>query len=88
MKVTFRKSFFKDVKKHSDKKLKKTIKSKIIELENSYDLSAISNIIKLKNHDTAYRTRIGKYRLGFYHTDGVVDLARFVKREDIYDIFP
>lgn len=88
MKVTFRKSFFKDVKKHSDQKLKKTIKSKIIELENSYDLSAISNITKMKNHDTAYRMRIGKYRLGFYYTDGVVDLARFVKREDIYDVFP
>jgi len=88
MKVTFRKSFFRDLKKHSDQKMKKTIKAKIIELENADGLSEISNIIKMKNHDTAYRMRIGKHRLGFYYTDGVVDLARFVKREDNYDVFP
>jgi mRNA-degrading endonuclease RelE of RelBE toxin-antitoxin system len=88
MEVAFKKSFLKDLKTHSGQKIKKLVKSKILELENAHELSEVSNIIKMKNYDTAFRMRIGKYRLGFYYSDGVIDLARFVKREDIYDVFP
>ena len=88
MEVAFKKSFFKDLKKHSGQKIKKLVKSKILELENAYKLSEVSNIIKMKNHDTAYRMRIGKYRLGFFYDNGVVELTRFAKLEDIHDVFP
>ena len=51
-------------------------------------LSKIPNTKKLQGHKTAYRTRIGNYRLGFFFEDEVIILARFIHRKDIYKLFP
>jgi mRNA-degrading endonuclease RelE of RelBE toxin-antitoxin system len=51
-------------------------------------LEKIPNTKKLKGHKSAYRTRIGDYRLGFFFESSVIILARFVNRKDIYKIFP
>ena len=42
----------------------------------------------MKGHSYAYRIRIGDYRLGFYFEDNTIFLARFLKRSDIYKVFP
>jgi mRNA interferase RelE/StbE len=61
----------------------------LVELMESVDsLEKIPNTKKLKGHKTAYRTRVGDYRLGFFFENSTMLLARFVHRKDIYKIFP
>jgi mRNA-degrading endonuclease RelE of RelBE toxin-antitoxin system len=60
----------------------------ILSLETTSSLSSIPNIKKLKGDKTAYRLRIGNYRLGFFFADGVIMLAAFETRKDIYKRFP
>jgi len=82
------KLFFKDLLKIKDSTLKKDIVEAIGSLENSESIQNVSNIKKIRGHSEAYRIRIGKYRLGFYFDGEVIELVRFVKREDIYKLFP
>lgn len=88
MEVVFLRSFLSDIKKINDKKLKSKIKDFIEELENTETTDEIHNIKKLKGFSTAYRWRTGDYRLGFYKDENKIELARFVKRNDIYKLFP
>lgn len=88
MKVKFGKLFSKDLLKIKDSALKKEIIEVIELLEISESIQNISNIKKMKGHSGAFRIRIGKYRLGFYFDEEVIELARFAKREDIYKLFP
>lgn len=57
-------------------------------METTDALSKIPNTKKLQGHKTAYRTRIGNYRLGFFFEDETIFLARCVDRKDIYKLFP
>ena len=88
MTVTFSKAFKKDLLKLKDASLKLKIKKTVLQLESQSSLEKISNCKRLKGHPSAYRIRIGKYRLGFYFKESQVQLARFIKREDIYKLFP
>ncbi|WP_269240161.1 type II toxin-antitoxin system RelE family toxin [Flavobacterium limnophilum] len=88
MKVEYLKQFSKDLLKVKDESLKDDLFNAIIILKNAETLNVLSNIKKLKGYQDAYRIRIGKYRLGFYFDGEVIELARFVKREDIYKLFP
>ena len=88
MKVEFLKKFSKDL---DDLKVK-TVKQALIQLIESIEavdkLENIPNTKKLKGYKTAYRTRVGDYRLGFFYENATILLARFVHRKDIYKIFP
>lgn len=88
MEVIFLKSFLTDIEKLNDKRLKEKIKACILDIENANTLDDIPNIKKLKGYSTAFRFRIGDYRLGFYKDENTIELARFVKRNDIYKVFP
>jgi len=88
MEVIFLRSFLTDIKKLNDKKLKLKIKEFIIELENSQTLEDVGNIKKIKGFSTAFRWRTGDYRLGFYKNENSIELSRFLKRSDIYKVFP
>ena len=88
MRVKFGKLFSKDLLKIKDSTLKKDIVEVIETLENSESIQNISNIKKIRGHSEAYRVRLGKFRLGFYFDGEVIELARFVKWEDIYKLFP
>jgi len=88
MEVIFLRSFLTDIKKINDKKLKLKIKEFIIELENSQTLEDVGNIKKMKGFSTAFRWRTGDYRLGFYKNENSIKLSRFLKRSDIYKVFP
>lgn len=88
MEVIFLRSFLNDIKKLNDKKLKAKIKEFIMELENTETIDKIHNVKKLKGYSTAYRWRAGEFRLGFYKDENKIELARFVKRNDIYKVFP
>jgi mRNA interferase RelE/StbE len=88
MKVEFLKKFSKDMDDLKQKSVKHSL-LRIIEIMETVDgLEKIPNTKKLKGHKSAYRTRIGDYRLGFFFESSVIILARFVNRKDIYKIFP
>ncbi len=88
MKVEFLKSFSKDTDNIPLKSVKSALK-RLIELMETIDaLSNIPNTKKLQGHKTAYRTRVGDFRLGFFYENETIILARFVNRKDIYKLFP
>lgn len=88
MKVEYLKQFSKDLLKVKEKSLKDDLFNSIVSLKNTDTLNELPDIKKLKGHQEAYRIRIGKYRLGFYFDGEIIELARFVEREDIYKLFP
>ncbi|SHF71200.1 mRNA interferase RelE/StbE [Salegentibacter echinorum] len=87
--ITYHSKFKKDIQKIKDEKLRKSLLDKIQNLKDCSNIEEILGIKKLKNHPTAYRMRIGNYRLGFF-VEGArsLRLQRFVKRNDIYKLFP
>ena len=88
MKVEFLKRFSKDMNEISMKSIKRSLKKVIESMETADSLSKIPNTKKLQGHKTAYRTRVGDYRLGFFFESEIILLARFVHRKDIYKLFP
>jgi mRNA interferase RelE/StbE len=88
MKVNFNRKFAQDLRKINNQKLKENIKCLIVELEESTILDQIANVTKLKGHAFAYRIRIGDYRMGLFYENDIVEIVRFLKRNDIYKVFP
>lgn len=88
MEIIYLRSFLNDIKKVNDKSMKDRIKTLIEDIKQADKLEDIPKVSKLKGYSIAYRARIGSYRLGMYNDDVVVELARFVKRNDIYKVFP
>ena len=88
MKVEYLKQFSKDLSKINDEILKNSVFEVILDFKKANNLNEISNIKKLKGHTNAFRFRIGKYRIGFYFDGETIELSRFLKRDDIYKLFP
>lgn len=88
MKVEFLKNFSKDLDKLKVQSTQKALLQIIHTIEKVERFEQIPNTKKLKGHKSAYRIRIGDYRLGIFFENSVVILARFVHRKDIYKIFP
>lgn len=88
MKVAFKRSFLKSVKKLKDQKLKDAIADSIEQIEASENLSDIKNLKKLQEFSDFYPIRIGDYRIGIEVLDDVIYLAAFAHRKDIYGNFP
>ena len=88
MKVKFLHLFDKDLDKIKEISLKAEVADIIISLEQAASLKALRNVKKLKGFKNAYRIKVKEYRLGFYYENGVVELARFLNRKDIYRSFP
>lgn len=88
MKVEFLRKFSKDLDDVGSRTVKQALMRVIEQMENADSLETIPNTKKLKGHKSAYRTRVGDYRLGFFFENSIVLLARFVQRKDIYKIFP
>lgn len=88
MEIIYLRSFVNDLKKIDDKSLKQKIKAFIIDLEQAKSINDITGIVKMTGFSTAYRYRIGDYRIGFFKNEISIELARFVKRNDIYKVFP
>jgi mRNA interferase RelE/StbE len=88
MKVKFNRKFLSDIKSIKDKKLKEQIKNVIIQLEEAQNLSLVKNIIKIQGYYSFYRIRIGDYRIGIEFENEEIEILRFLKRNDIYKVFP
>lgn len=88
MKVEFSKRFSKDLDALKVKSVKQSLMRLIETMEAVDSLEKIPGTKKLTGHKTAYRTRLGDYRLGFFFENATILLGRFVHRKDIYKIFP
>ena len=88
MKVEFKSSFVKDLKRVSDKGLKERLKETIEQVENAQKFQEIGSIKKLRGGERYYRIRIGDYRLGLVSDGNTVVFVRFLHRKDIYRHFP
>ncbi len=88
MQVEFLSKFSKDIDGISQKSVKANLSKLIRTLELEENLNNIPNLKKLSGHKSAYRVRIGDYRVGFFYESHKVILARIVHRKDIYKVFP
>ncbi len=88
MKVEFKSSFAKDLKKAKDKDLKTRVKQVVELVEKAKSLQEIKDVKKLKGGDRYYRIRIGDYRVGLTLEGDTVTFVRFLHRKDIYRYFP
>jgi mRNA-degrading endonuclease RelE of RelBE toxin-antitoxin system len=89
MELVFLDAFYKDIKKIKDSKIRKRLKSTLISLEETTDVFNSKLLVKMKGHPEAFRVRLGVYRLGCYvKNESQITIARFVKRNDIYKVFP
>jgi mRNA interferase RelE/StbE len=88
MKIIYERSFLKDIQKISDKNLLDKIDIMIESVKKATEINEIKNIKKLKGHTTAYRMRLGDYRLGFFLENNALIFTRFLHRKEIYRLFP
>ena len=89
MNVTYKNKFLKDLKALQSTDVYEKICTLVLEeIPNVEDLSTIANLSKLKGDDTAYRIRVGDYRIGFFMEDDEIVMSRVLHRSEIYRYFP
>jgi mRNA interferase RelE/StbE len=88
MNVQFEAKFAKDLKQISDGRLLKAAKELILACKEAESLTAISQVKKLKGHDSFYRVRIGDYRIGMELVKDELVFVRCLHRKEIYRYFP
>ena len=88
MRVEFLDKFLRDLDKLRDKTVKRSVRKVIESVEHANNFRSITNTKKLIGHKSAYRIRVGDYRIGVFVENDLVEFARIAHRKDIYDIFP
>jgi mRNA interferase RelE/StbE len=88
MKALFRESFWRDVSKVKDAKIRARINEAIAAVEAAGSIAEIKNVSKMDGASNAFRIRIGKFRIGFYLEGGTVEFVRCLDRKEIYRYFP
>ncbi len=87
MNIEIRKSFTKDADK-LPAPFKKQLFLIISSIEKASQPSQLDNCKKLTGFKTAYRIRMGQYRIGFHYESKTVELVRLLHRKEIYRYFP
>jgi mRNA interferase RelE/StbE len=88
MKVEYLSKFSKDLDKVNLPAVKKSIIGIIEDVKAANSINQIANIKKLVGFKSAYRIRVGQYRIGIFVDKNLVQFARIVHRKDIYKLFP
>jgi mRNA interferase RelE/StbE len=88
MKLVFKKSFLKDIKKLRLKFLKESVAECILQVESAEKLSEIKNLKKLTGYDVYYRIRVGDYRIGLKVEDEIIYFVVLDHRKEVYRNFP
>ena len=88
MKVIVSRQFEKDTEKELNKTMQLKLAVLIEELQQTPSLIGIANVKKLKGYKTAYRIKMGDYRIGFLLETDTVMLSRVMNRKEIYRYFP
>jgi len=88
MQVEFLVHFQRDLGKIHQAHVKQAIKRTIQQVESSKRIQDVANVKKLSGHKSAYRIRIGDFRIGIFVVGNVAEFSRVVHRKDIYKLFP
>lgn len=88
MKVDFKTSYIRDLKKIKDTALLQEVKAAIEEMERAASLHLIKNLKPLRGWNNLYRVKIGEYRVGLKIEGGTIYCVRFLHRKEIYRFFP
>jgi mRNA interferase RelE/StbE len=89
MELIPKKPFLKDLEKlYQNRSLCQQIDQLLTQLELSETLPVLPTLKKLHGHSTAYRIRLGDYRIGLFVEENVVILVRCLHRREIYRHFP
>ncbi len=88
MKVIVTKQFEKDADKEINKAMQLKLSLLIEAMQQAASIDAITNVKKIKGYKTAYRARIGEYRIGFILENDTIKLSRVMNRKEIYRYFP
>lgn len=88
MKVVFRKSFERDLKKVKDRDVVQRVIRVVEIMETANDISEAGNVAKLSGSGDYYRIRVGEYRIGLALSADEVEFVRCLHRRDLYRYFP
>jgi mRNA interferase RelE/StbE len=87
MNIEIRKSFTKDADK-LPAPFRQHLASIIEAMAKTTLPSQLADCKKLTGNKTAYRIRMGQYRIGFYYENKTIELVRILHRKEIYRYFP
>jgi mRNA interferase RelE/StbE len=88
MKVEFKASFARDLKRIRDEDLRSEIQEVIEASESARGLNDIPKIKKLRVKGHYYRVKLGDYRIGLIIEGNTLIFVRFLHRSEIYRYFP
>ena len=89
MKVVFRKSFERDLRKlRGNASVLARVQRVVEQVEAADGFDAIVGMKKMQGWSSYYRIRIGDYRVGLKLEEDVVVFLRCLHRRDIYRRFP
>lgn len=88
MKIIVTRQFEKDTEKELSKPMQLKLAAIIEELEKAANIQSVNDVKKLKGYRTAYRIRMGDYRIGFVLEENTIKLSRIMNRREIYRYFP
>lgn len=82
-------SFLKDLKALKSTPAYDSIRMLAFEtIPNCPSLEEVRNLTKLIGYETAYRIRLGDYRIGLFVESDTITFARVLHRKEIYRYFP
>lgn len=88
MKVAFRQSFARDLKKVKDQVVLDRVRRVIEQVERASTTREIRDLKKISETGHFYRIRVGDYRLGAVMEGDQVEFVRCLPRRDLYRFFP
>lgn len=88
MKVIYRKSFLKDIKRQNSRLISELIHSVIENCENANTIADIKHCEPLQSKGKFYKLKYGKYRFGIYIDKATIEFLKFGTRQNFYDDFP
>lgn len=88
MKVIFRSSFLKDIKKLKSKSTTDLIHSVIENCEKATAISDIKHCEPLQSRGKFFKLKYGQYRFGVFIDKGTIEFLKFGTRQNFYKDFP
>lgn len=88
MRVEFKGSFLKSIKKIRNEQLKLNIADIIEQVEKANDIRHLENIKPLRGYKNFYRIKLNSYQIGLEIKGSTVIFVAFADRKDIYRRFP
>jgi len=88
LRVAFKASFAKDLRKLKEQQLKIQVGEVIELVERSKSIHEVGHVKKITGTDHYYRIKLGDYRIGVVFENNTVFFVRILHRKDIYRHFP